>query len=447
VYDYPLTPKTLGFVPDENALPQYTGFAVPNVIKLIYSSIRIEMSLVSSIPYTGRDGALYLSYVDGLELKLDLKPTNTSNSLCRIVCCDNVVADVKADGVSGVAICFQETTRGVVKQAVMKNWKGGSDSPFITMLMCSMHYEYVEAESQLRSGNVGAISLNTSIECSVSNIRCKNFATAAHLGFSKGSRMYNVHGQNVDVAANVYSSSCATISHVTLDGYFLVNETTPLSRVNVHMQDVDRPSYQHIRRLNDKGYGVIRAERVRHAVLDHVDFPETDFEILLSPQAHEYALPPHNHALSASNVKVRDVIRRSNYYDPSNEFSRLYPYVEVQGSIRNLVVGARSCYDTFDVQANGDVTFGAKTFGTIIRGFVAGNVTVSLADSGTCFPNAKGLIIGGNVTGFQSLSGYIASPSSLPPYFYNGALLTDMTNMRTYLFSGNRTAGGVLNPA
>lgn len=436
-YSYPLTPIITGLIPtDENARADYAGWTTPSVQKLLYKDITVDVNVVYT---SGLAGGIRLDFVDGLDLSVR---SSGDSSALPWSCMANysIFKNVKADSenLTGSNFACISCEGPITGNAV--RWNGGTDSPFVSMLMGNTDMHDIDAEHIGTSGERTAAYQNASMRGTIKNVKARNFTSPASFQFSAGIDVENVLGENCDIAAGSYTSVDCTLRHAVLDGYYLLT-SVGAGESTLYLRDQSKNRYEKVRRDNDLGFGIMTANVKSEGIkLRDVVAPATTLFVNIGTTATEQAVGGYSLKLDAQGMDVLRISRTSSYYDAATQNGIDYPRVKFQGICRGASsLGQNSAFDEYVLDSYGNVTLGSvSTFN--IRGIIRGDLTPVAGQEATCYVSANKLLVTGSVTGFGALTAVITTP---PSWWYRGQEVTDMTTMKHYRYTGNRGGGSL----
>lgn len=438
-YSYPLTPVVTGLIPvDENTRTDYVGFNKPSVQKLIYKDITVDVNISFT---SGLAGGVRLDFVDGLDLSV--RSSGDSSSVTWS-CMSNysIFKKIKADSedLTGSNFACISCEGPITGNAV--RWNGGTDSPFVSMLMGNTDMHDIDAEHIGTSGERTAAYQNASMRGTVKNVKARNFTSPASFQFSVGIDIENVLGENCDIAAGSYTSVDCTLRNAVLEGYYLLT-SAGTGDGTLYLRDQSKNRYEKVRRDNDLGLGAMTVNVTSEGIkLDDVTSPATALVVNIGTTSTEQAVGNYSLKLDARKMDILGISRISSYFDAVTQNGINYPRVKFQGICRGTSsLGQNSAFDDYELDSYGSVTLGSiSTFN--IRGIIRGNLNPVAGQEATCYISANKLLITGNVTGFVAFTTVITTP---PSWWYRGQEVTDMTTLKHYRYTGNRGGGALVN--
>ena len=448
VYDYPLVPRTYGYLPDENALPEYAGYTRPSATRMLYKNINLDIDVIIDASVT--DDIARIAFVDGVDVSFRSVSMSTSSTSFCISMSDRVnVHDVKGDGYSGVVVQVQETSRGSMSNLQATDWRGGSDTPFLAMLLASVTVNNVNSSSSVERADSSGFYVNTCDGAVITNVTSKNFSNIVDVSFSRHVVASGVVGKNCDHAYGAYCASNCILSDGVVDGYCLQNASTSIyTSTLIYCSFTTNTTYENIKRLNDKGYGRIRINQGYGSVIKNIKAPNTVMHVIIlakgsGPDA-EPARGVNNKALDLDGAVLGGFNRYSSYYDEADDAGYTYPHVICKGiKVKNGVDvelgGGFHPNDYFEFEMNGIITLGNAVFGTEITG-IAGGITTTSGNRGSCYPNIKRLkLMSTPAAGvFNSVDAIAATPNAWSVNYFNGAVVTDVYSRKSYANGSNR---------
>lgn len=440
INSYPLTPALTGLIPaDENARADYIGWTTPSVQKLLYKNISVDISVKFT---TGLPGGVRLDFVDGLTLNI-FSSGDSSALLWSCMSNYSIFNEVKANSDSLIGSNFAcISCEGPITGSALR-WNGGTDAPFVSMLMGNTDMHDIDAEHIGISGERTAAYQNASMRGTIRNIKARNFTSPVSFQFSVGIDAYNILGECCDIAAGSYTSADCSLNNVTLDGYYTLT-SVGVGDGTLYLRDQSKNRYENVIREGDLGLGSMTVNVTSEGIkLKNVISPATTLSINIGTPQSENAVGNYSMKIDAQDMDVLNISRVSSYYDAASQNGINYPRVKFHGVCRgSSSLGQNSAFDDFELDSYGNVTVGSiSTFN--IRGIIRGNLTPVSGQESTCYVSASSLIVTGSVAGFIAFSSVITSP---PSWWYRGQCVTDMTTMKHYRYTGNR-GGGSLVPA
>lgn len=443
VYDYPLVPTTYGYISNENALSGYAGYTRPSVTKLLYSDIKLDLDIV--IPSTSTGKVMTLAYIDGLDLSMRVKSEAEIDTPFVVAMSKVNIHDITASGHNGCILNVSETSTGVMTNLVADDWRGGGDSPFVSMLMSSLCVSNVSSSASVRRADSSGFYVNTCDGCVVNNVQSINFVRIADVSFSRSVIVTNLTGKNCDFVCGSYAASSCKISDATVDGYCFQNSNTSIyTPTLVYCSANTDIYYNNITRLNDKGYGRIRFAGAIGAKVENLTAKKTVVHQVILNASNEIATGNNNKSATLINANIGGLIRESAYYNANDEFGASYPmslYKHVTVANDGVIDLGGNCNqsDIFDLYSIATATLGSGFYGAEISGFLGGIKCLSNSKS-SCFPYIKNLkLVSKPSSGvFNSVDTMMSDGSLWSINYYNGAKITDMYSRKTYINGANK---------
>ena len=445
VYDYPLVPAIYGYIENENALSEYTGYTRPSVTPILYSNITLELDIY--IPESETTTMIHLAYVDGLNMSLRVKSAATILKPFLVTMSRVNIHDVSVEGHKGGVLWVQETCRGVMTNLQAKNWMGGGDSPFIVMLLSSINVSDVSVSASVRQTGSSACYINTCDGGVMTNIIGKNTYKVVDFSFSRQVVATTLNGKNCDfIAGGFVSSNCKAVDGV-VDGYCLQGASTTIYTATlIYCSNTTNVSYTNISRINDKGYGRIRFNGAIGTVLKNISAPETTIHTIIANATTEIAKGNNNNAIDIDGAVVGGFVRESAYYSASDEYGASYPltkYKNIRVKNGGTIDLGGSCnqQDSFDLYSTSIATLRKGFYGVEISGFLGG-LTCDASDKNTCYPYIKNLelVSKPSLGVFNSVDTMMTDGSVWSINFYNGSKISDVYSRKTYINGSNKGA-------
>lgn len=448
VYDYPLVPTTYGYISDENALPEYSGYTRPSVTKMLYSNIKLDLDIVIPSASTGK--VMALAYVDNLDLSMRVKSAATIHAPFTIAMSEVNIHDVVINGHKGGVLWVQETSKGLMTNLIANDWRGGHDSPFAVMLLSNINVSNVSTTASERQISSSACYINTCDGGSMTNIFGKNLARVVDFSFSRQVVASTMVGKNCDFIAGGFASSNCKAVDGTVDGYCFQNSATTIyTPTLIYCSSTTNILYENISRFNDKGYGRIRFNGSIGVKINNINAPETTMHTIIANMASEIATGNNNNAVTVSGASIGGFVRESAYYNAGDEYGAVYPmtkYENIRVKNGGVIDIGGNCNqdDVFDLYSTSTATIGGGVFGVAISGFLGG-ITCLPASKNTCYPYIKDLkLVSKPSPGvFNSVDTMMGDGSVWSIVFYNGAKISDVYSRKTYTNSGNKGSAPV----
>lgn len=443
LYDYKVTPDVYGYLEDENKLSNYEGYTRPSATKMLYNDITIQANFVvgTDINYTFVD----LSFVDGVDVSYTLESNATIDNAVRLSMCDNVnVHDVYVNNHKGGAIQVHETSRGMLHNFTVDNWRGGVDSPIKVMVMATFNSSNVRVSSSVRHDGSSAIYYNTVNGGNVSNVISSNTAKVVDVSFSKAVNVSNLTGYNCDFSMGAFCASSCSCSGATLDGYCFINKDSDIYKpVLVFCQYCTNVTYSNVIRVNDKGYGGVRINNSVGITLNNIKSPETGLYVVIQTKDKEPAIG--HKIVEGDSLFFKNFSRYSQYYDGEDQAGYSYPSVCMRHL--HLTNGGTvelgqhfSISDSYNLTTDAVVKLSNAVMGLEISGYVGGLALANPSYKDTCYPYIRDLIMKKkpDVGIFNSVDTLISEGKLTNVNFENGAKITDVYSRQSYINSSNK---------
>lgn len=436
-YNYPLVPTVYGYISQENALPQYSGFTRPSATPLLYKDIKLNLNL--RIENGINKPVIELAYVDGVEFTGSISSSATLQKPVRFSGCVLDVHDVSINGHTGGVVWMQDTCVGACHDVVVTGWNAGHDSPLASMLLSEIHFSNINVTAAVKYTGTSACYINACRGGTISQVIGTNLARTADVSFSANVVVQGLVGYRCDFAAGAFASSNCIISDAVVSGYCLQTSSSSIyTSTLLQLQNNTNVTWSHIKRLNDLGYGRIRINGSIGCVIEDIQSDATVMHVVIGGISTEVAKGVNNTVVLAKDVKVAGLVRESTYYDASDEYGFSYPwcrFLNCQITGTTLELGGRcNPADIYDLYGAGaTAVLGEGYFGVRLSGLLQG-ITLSSGKS-TCFPDVSCLrLLQRPVEGvFNDVDAMVAAPGTVwSVVFMNGACISDVYSRRQY---------------
>lgn len=445
-YDYPLVPKTYGFLSDENALPRYEGLTRPSVTKILFKEISIDVDVIIHNTQARRIGLF--CFVDGVDVQIRSVSNSDTGTSFNIRMSDNVcVHDVVGNNQKGEIVTVQETCQGTMNNLTANRWKGGTDTPFLVMLMSVMDISHVKVTASIRHQDSSAAYINTCDGGSMSNITAKNVGQVTNFSFSRRVLCSDLTGYNVDSLSGGYNSVACSIRNGVISGYCFLNEQSGMYK-NTFLPTfytIDN-HYENVRRINDLGYGRVLLDNTVNLTLKNAQADKTILFIFIRGKDVEYAQGDNALISSIDGCCFGSISRQSAFYDGNNPSSINYPKLNIRNTRINGLVslgGDLNPLDHYDIYTESNIQIGTPCFGVTLSGYAKALTLAAGADKYNCILRIGNLVLSEKVADdtFLSVDSILSTPeATIGNYYYNGAIVTDVYNRSEWVNIGTREA-------
>lgn len=440
-YSYPLTPVKYGYIDQENALADYTGYTRPSATRMLYRDITIDVDV--TIPSTTTTKMLDMVYVDGIKISARIKSDADISYLIHTKMSVVDINGVFIDGHKGSAVMAEETCVGKMTNLQAVNWRRGSDTPFGALNMSPVNASMVNVECSEKHFDCSGFYLNTSDGGVVSNVKTTNTGRCVDISFTRGAVVSDAYGANCDIVFGAYCSSNCTMSNGIANGYCeLTSQSGDYKSALIFSQFTTDCKYVNIKRYSDKGYGaVILSDSINISVFS-LSSPKTKMFTIIHDKASEIASGYQLAFVDGAEIGSFD--RVSTYYDSQDEFGYSYPRVNYKSlRISNggtvSLGGDFSQADSIELYSDATVTIGKNVLGIKITGFVNG-MTCIASDKPSCFPDVMNLKMKNYpLSGvFNSVDSMMTNGSTFSTSFENGSMITDLYSRKQYRNASKR---------
>ncbi|MFB0770866.1 hypothetical protein [Proteus cibi] len=438
--DIKLIPKIYGYLDNENNIPLYYGYNKPNILKVLYKDIKLDLNI---LPSFDNEVFIKISFTDNLNINLNVIAGNKNVDRSVVISyCDNVTSSLKSRGGYGAIFKFGECCYGNINNISISEWKGGADSPLLIMTqsIININNAYVEYSGDKINDKSG-IYFNTVDSGNCSNIICKNFSQPINASFSSNVIINNIIAVNCDIIASVYKSYNISISNGRLKGYWLLDgNSTIYTTANVGARDCEQVIFNNIYRDGDEGYGSVYVERTRNSKFLNLKFPKTNIMVVTSNKDSNFAIYPNNLQCFISNSIFNNYKNIYNYAENEDPFSYKYPFMTIANTtfLGDIYTGdgVGSNEELINIKCN-KLILSKQIFGIHISGICN---DIEYTNIYNIFPNLENLTII-NLPDFSKVTDvkkYIDSGNWNFNYFYYGFKITDLKTGKTYKYTGNR---------
>lgn len=444
-YDYPLTPVTYGFLSDENAISRYDGLTRPSVTKILFKNISLDIDVVIHENQDKRIGLF--CFTDGISVSTrSFSNSSSSNTALNIRMSDNVeVQDIDSCNQLGQVINIQETCRGSMSNLKAREWRGGSDSPFLAMLMSNISIDNVYVHSSEAHNDASAAYINTCDGGSISNVNSNNTPKVVDFSFSRGIICNDLRGSNADFTAGGYCSVDCSINDGVIDGYCTINSESSIYRNSlVPSAYTLRNTYTNVRRINDEGYGRVLLDNTSGLSMINVQADKTLLYINIKDKNIEIAQEDRKLISTMINCAFGGMLRQSAFRDDNVGPNINYPNVKIQRTRFNgLVNTGNRCnpFDEYDVHTDTGIQVGSECFGVTFSGYAKKLTIDTSVNKFSCIPRISNLRLSEKVVSdsFISVDSTLSTPGATIGNFYdNGAIVTDVYNRSEWVNIGTR---------